>query len=100
VERSRRCALVVKAVSGTSVFHLSFRFFLRPLFLSLSTRIRTLICIYFNSVRSLTTRLSELESEYSRLEGAVDVARGAAARSEERVSEKVGVNLSPERYAL
>jgi homeobox protein cut-like len=39
-------------------------------------------------VRSLTTRLSELESEYSRLEGAVDVARGAAARSEERVSEK------------
>ncbi|KAG1878331.1 CASP C terminal-domain-containing protein [Suillus subluteus] len=39
-------------------------------------------------VRSLTTRLSELESEYTRLEGAVDVARSAAARSEERISEK------------
>ncbi|KAG1729204.1 CASP C terminal-domain-containing protein [Suillus paluster] len=39
-------------------------------------------------VRSLTTRLSELESECTRLEGAVDVARGAAAQSQERISEK------------
>ncbi|KIK44901.1 hypothetical protein CY34DRAFT_802255 [Suillus luteus UH-Slu-Lm8-n1] len=39
-------------------------------------------------VRSLTTRLSELESECTRLEAAVGIARGAAARSEERISEK------------
>lgn len=39
-------------------------------------------------VRSLTTRLSELESERTRLESAVDVARSAAARSEEQISEK------------
>ncbi|KAG0701321.1 CASP C terminal-domain-containing protein [Suillus ampliporus] len=39
-------------------------------------------------VRSLTSRLSELESECTRLEGAVDVARGAATRSEERIAEK------------
>ncbi|KAG1746186.1 CASP C terminal-domain-containing protein [Suillus lakei] len=39
-------------------------------------------------VRSLTSRLSELESECTRLEGAVDIARGAAARSEERISDK------------
>ncbi|KAG2153772.1 CASP C terminal-domain-containing protein [Suillus bovinus] len=39
-------------------------------------------------VRSLTTRLAELESEYTRLESTVDVARSAAARSEERISEK------------
>ncbi|KAG2744925.1 hypothetical protein P692DRAFT_20808958 [Suillus brevipes Sb2] len=41
-------------------------------------------------VRSLTTRLSELESECTRLEAAVGIARGAAARSEERISEKAG----------
>ncbi|KAG1771726.1 CASP C terminal-domain-containing protein [Suillus occidentalis] len=41
-------------------------------------------------VRSLTTRLSELESECTRLESAVGIARGAAARSEERISEKAG----------
>ncbi|KAG2055843.1 hypothetical protein BDR06DRAFT_953680 [Suillus hirtellus] len=39
-------------------------------------------------VRSLTTRLSELESERTRLESAVDIARSAAARSEEQISEK------------
>ncbi|KAG2079209.1 hypothetical protein BDR04DRAFT_1086356 [Suillus decipiens] len=39
-------------------------------------------------VRLLTTRVSELESEYTRLEGAIEIARGAAARSEERISEK------------
>lgn len=39
-------------------------------------------------VRSLTTRLSELESESTRLEAAVGIARDAAARSEERISEK------------
>ncbi|KAG1799686.1 CASP C terminal-domain-containing protein [Suillus plorans] len=39
-------------------------------------------------VRSLTTRLSELESERTRLESAVDVARSAAARSEDQISEK------------
>ncbi|KAG2354889.1 CASP C terminal-domain-containing protein [Suillus spraguei] len=39
-------------------------------------------------VRSLTTRVSELESEYTRLEDVVEVARGAVARSEERISEK------------
>ncbi|KAG2747372.1 hypothetical protein P692DRAFT_201847755 [Suillus brevipes Sb2] len=41
-------------------------------------------------VRSLTTRLSELESECTRLEAAVGIARGAAARSEEQISEKAG----------
>ncbi|KAG2119891.1 CASP C terminal-domain-containing protein [Suillus discolor] len=39
-------------------------------------------------VRSLTTRLSELESECTRLESAVDVARTAATRSEEQILEK------------
>ncbi|KAG2150921.1 CASP C terminal-domain-containing protein [Suillus clintonianus] len=39
-------------------------------------------------VRSLTDRLFELESECTRLEGAVGVARSAAARSEERISDK------------
>ncbi|KAG2354894.1 hypothetical protein BDR07DRAFT_1493969 [Suillus spraguei] len=40
--------------------------------------------------RSLTTRLSELECEYTRHEGVVEVARGAATRSEERISDKMG----------
>lgn len=55
--------------------------------------------MYFNGIRSLTTRLSELECEYTRHEGVVEVARGAATRSEERISDKMGVILSPERHA-
>ncbi|KAJ8588870.1 hypothetical protein M405DRAFT_819013 [Rhizopogon salebrosus TDB-379] len=39
-------------------------------------------------VRSLTTRLSELESECTRLEGALDAVRGTAVRAEERTTEK------------
>ncbi|OAX40365.1 hypothetical protein K503DRAFT_768625 [Rhizopogon vinicolor AM-OR11-026] len=39
-------------------------------------------------VRSLTTRLSELETECTRLEGALDAARVTAVRAEERTAEK------------
>ncbi|KIK33192.1 hypothetical protein CY34DRAFT_18521 [Suillus luteus UH-Slu-Lm8-n1] len=55
------------------------------------------MCACVNSVRSLTTRLSEFES--TRLEAAVGIVRGAAARSEERISEKAGVILNEAREA-